>query len=205
MSFPNDFLWGGATAANQFESGWNKEGKGESIADHLTAGGVKIPRKFTKKIDKDLYYPNHEASDFYNHYKEDIALMGEIGFKCYRMSINWSRIYPNGYDEYPNQKGIDFYRKVFRECKKYGIEPIVTMSHYEMPFGLYEKYNGWHGREIIDCFMRYAETLFREYKNDVKYWLTFNEINISISSNGSIVSLGMESESEVLNFFNPLI
>ena len=145
MGFPKGFLWGGATAANQFEGGWLEDGKGASVPDHIRGGTVSTPRLWDKEIDETIYYPSHEATDFYHHYKEDIALYGEMGFKCYRMSINWARIYPTGMEETPNQKGLDFYHNVFAECKKYNIEPLVTISHYELPWGLSEKYNGWAG------------------------------------------------------------
>ena len=191
MGFPKNFLWGGATAANQFEGGWLEDGKGASVPDHVRGGTVSSPRLWDKEIDPEVYYPSHEAVDFYHHYKEDIALYGEMGFKCYRMSINWARIYPTGEDAEPNKAGLDFYHNVFAECKKYGIEPLVTISHYELPWALSEKYNGWTGRECIDAFVKYATTLFTEYKDEVTYWLTFNEINCGADFFGRIMSLGM--------------
>ena len=194
MGFPKGFLWGGATAANQFEGGWLEDGKGASVPDHIRGGTVSTPRLWDKEIDENIYYPSHEATDFYHHYKEDIAIYGEMGFKCYRMSINWARIYPTGMEETPNQKGLDFYHNVFAECKKYNIEPLVTISHYELPWGLSEKYNGWAGREVIDCYVRYAKTLFTEFKDEVTLWLTFNEINIGANSFGRIMSLGMQGD-----------
>ena len=194
MGFPKGFLWGGATAANQFEGGWLEDGKGASVPDHIRGGTVSTPRLWDKEIDETIYYPSHEATDFYHHYKEDLALYGEMGFKCYRMSINWARIYPTGMEETPNQKGLDFYHNVFAECKKYNIEPLVTISHYELPWGLSEKYNGWAGREVIDCYVRYAKTLFTEFKDEVTLWLTFNEINIGANSFGRIMSLGMQGD-----------
>ena len=194
MAFPKGFLWGGATAANQFEGGWNLGGKGPSTADHMSGGGVSTPRRFTRQIEDGVYYPSHEAVDFYHHHKEDIELMGEMGFNVFRMSINWARIYPNGYDEAPNQEGIDFYHTVFKECRENGIEPLVTISHYETPFALSERYNGWAGRETIDCFVRYCKTIFTEYKDEVKYWLTFNEINCGMNPFGKTLSLGMMGE-----------
>ncbi|MCR4950596.1 MAG: family 1 glycosylhydrolase [Solobacterium sp.] len=194
MSFPKGFLWGGATAANQFEGGWNEGGKGPGVPDHIRGGTVSTPRLWDKEIDPDVYYPSHQAVDFYHFYKEDIALYGEMGFKCFRLSVNWSRIYPNGDELEPNKEGLEFYHNVFAECKKYGIEPLVTISHYELPWGLSVKYNGWTGREVIDCFVRYATTLFTEYKDDVTYWLTFNEINIGAQAFGRIMSLGMQGE-----------
>lgn len=194
MGFPKGFLWGGATAANQFEGGWLEDEKGASVPDHIRGGTVSTPRLWDKEIDENIYYPSHEATDFYHHYKEDIALYGEMGFKCYRMSINWARIYPTGMEETPNQKGLDFYHNVFAECKKYNIEPLVTISHYELPWGLSEKYNGWAGREVIDFYVRYAKTLFTEFKDEVTLWLTFNEINIGANSFGRIMSLGMQGD-----------
>ena len=194
MSFPKGFLWGGATAANQFEGGWNEGGKGPGVPDHIRGGTVSTPRLWDKEIDPNVYYPSHQAVDFYHFYKEDIALYGEMGFKCFRLSVNWSRIYPNGDELEPNKEGLEFYHNVFAECKKYGIEPLVTISHYELPWGLSVKYNGWTGREVIDCYVRYATTLFTEYKDDVTYWLTFNEINIGAQSFGRIMSLGMQGE-----------
>ena len=194
MPFRKDFLWGGATAANQFEGGWNEGGKGPGVPDHIRGGTVDTPRLWDKEIDPNVYYPSHQSVDFYHFYKEDIALYGEMGFKCFRLSVNWSRIYPNGDELEPNQEGLEFYHKVFAECKKYNIEPLVTISHYELPWGLSVKYNGWTGREVIDCFVRYATTLFREYKDEVRYWLTFNEINIGVNAFGRIMSLGMQGD-----------
>ena len=130
------------------------------------------------------------AENFYHHYKEDIALAAETGFKVFRMSINWTRIYPTGMEPEPNEAGMEFYDGVFDELKGYGIEPLVTISHYEIPYALVEKYNGWYGREVIDCFARYCETIFERYQDKVKYWLTFNEINSGTMPMGSILSLG---------------
>ena len=174
---PKSFLWGGATAANQYEGAWNIDGKKPSTADMITGGTHTIPRRITKELEEGTYYPSHEAVDFYNHYKEDIKLFSEMGFKCFRMSIAWSRIFPNADDKTPNEEGLKFYDKVFAELRKYNIEPIVTISHYEAPFALTEKFNGWQSREAIDCYIRYCETIFRRYKDLVKYWITFNEIN----------------------------
>ena len=179
MSFPKDFLWGGATSANQIEGAWDIDGKGISIADCFTAGSKTKKRIFTPDIDTaKYYYPSHEAIDFYHRYKEDIKLFAEMGFKCFRMSIAWSRIFPNGDDEKPNIKGLEFYDKVFDELHKYNIEPIVTISHYEMPLNLLKKYGSWTNRKLVDLFERYSETLFNHYNNKVKYWITFNEFNV---------------------------
>ena len=176
--FPKDFLWGGATAANQCEGGWNLDGKLDSTADHMTGGSVKAARGFDLKIDPSHYYPSHESIDMYHHYEDDINMFGEMGFKVYRLSINWTRIYPQGDEDKPNQAGIDFYKKVFAACKKNHIEPLVTISHYELPFALAMKYGGWSNRKLIDFYLNYCQTLFTEFKDDVHYWLTFNEINI---------------------------
>ncbi len=193
MRFPKNFYWGGATAANQYEGAWNKDGKKDSIADHFVLGSRAEPRRFTAEINPEEVYPSHKASDFYHHYKEDIALFAEMGFKMFRMSINWTRIFPNGDDEQPNQKGIEFYRNVFQELKKYGIEPLVTLSHYELPYHLSEKYDGWTDRKCIDFYLNYCEVVFREYKGLVKYWLTFNEINSTILKGNGYFSAGIQS------------
>ena len=161
MPFCKDFLWGGATAANQIEGGWQEGGKGPSEADMLSAGTHTFPRQITPDTEPGLTYPNRTASDFYHHYKEDIALMGEMGFKAYRMSIAWSRIFPTGEETEPNPAGLQFYDDVFDELKAHGIEPIVTLSHYEMPLHLVNKYNGWASREVIALFERYARDQLR--------------------------------------------
>lgn len=196
-SFPANFLWGGATAANQFEGAWNVDGKGPSTSDMLTGGTRTASRRISRKIEEGTHYPSHEAIDFYHRYKEDIALFAEMGFKTFRMSINWTRIFPTGMESEPNQAGLTFYDNVFDELKKYGIEPLVTISHYEMPFALTEKYNGWASREVIDCFMKYVETVFNRYKNKVKYWLTFNEINIGTMAFGGYQGLGILNEGTI--------
>ncbi len=176
--FPENFLWGGATAANQYEGGAFEGGKGLSVPDVMTGGTKTTPRHVTRGILPEYHYPSHEAVDFYHHYKEDIALYGEMGFKCFRMSVNWTRIFPRGDEETPNEEGIRFYRDVFQECRKYGIEPLVTISHYELPYCLAEEYGGWANRDITEFFLRYCRVLFTEFKGLVRYWLTFNEINI---------------------------
>ena len=177
MSFPKNFLWGGAVAANQSEGAYNIAGKGLSSAELLPAAKHGVARVATDGIQPNTFYPYHEAIDFYHHYKEDVKLFAEMGFKSFRTSINWTRIYPTGMEETPNAEGLRFYRDLFTECKKYGIEPIVTLSHYDTPYYLVEKYNGWASRELVDLFEKYAKTVFTEYKDLVTYWLTFNEIN----------------------------
>ena len=185
-----DFLWGGAVAANQLEGAWNVDGKGDSVADHCTTGSAAQPKRVTVDIEADTLYPSHEAIDFYHHYEEDISLFAEMGFKVFRTSINWTRIFPTGEETEPNEKGLEFYDRVFECCKKHGIEPLVTISHYELPYHLVAKYNGWEGRELIGLFMNYCKVIFQRYQNKVKYWLTFNEINSGTMPFGSILSTG---------------
>ncbi len=175
--FPDDFLWGGAVAAHQVEGGWDQGGKGVSIADVLTGGSHGVDRVITQEVKKDLYYPNHKASDFYHRYKEDIAMLAEMGFRCFRTSIAWSRIFPLGDEEEPNEEGLQFYDNLFAELLRHGIEPVVTLSHFEMPLYLVQKYGGWKNRKLIDFFVRYSRTVMTRYKDKVKYWMTFNEIN----------------------------
>lgn len=185
-----DFLWGGATAANQFEGAWNLDGKGASVSDMCTNGSHTSPKRITPQFEENTLYPSREAIDFYHHYKEDIALFAEMGFKTFRLSIAWTRIFPTGVEKEPNEAGLQFYENVFNECKKHGIEPLVTISHYEMPYALVDKCNGWEGRECIEYFMNYCQVLFERYKDKVKYWLTFNEINAGTMPMGSALSLG---------------
>ncbi len=177
MSFPDKFLWGGAVAAHQLEGAWNVDGRGPSVCDVLTAGSRENPRKITDGVIAGESYPNHNGIDFYHTYKEDIALLAEMGFKCFRTSISWSRIFPNGDELVPNEKGLEFYDDLFDELLKYNIEPVITLSHFEMPYFLAKEYGGWINRKLIDFFYRYATTVMERYKDKVKYWLTFNEIN----------------------------
>ncbi|SDY34307.1 glycoside hydrolase family 1 protein [Lachnobacterium bovis] len=185
-----NFLWGGATAANQFEGAWDVDGKGPSVSDMCTNGTNKISKKITTKIEKDTFYPSHDAIDFYHHYKEDIKLFAEMGFKVFRFSIAWTRIFPTGMEEKPNDAGLKFYENVVDECKKYNIEPLITISHYEMPYALVEKYNGWYGRECIECFERFSKAVLDRLAGKVKYFLTFNEINAGTMPMGNVLSLG---------------
>lgn len=177
MSFPKNFLWGGATAANQYEGGWDADGKGPSVADVQTAGSVNTKRRITRTVEPGVYYPNHNATDFYHHYKEDIALFAEMGFNCYRMSIAWTRIFPTGMEDEPNEAGLKFYDDVFDECLKHGIQPVVTMTHYEHPLYIANELGGWKNREVIGLFFKYAKTILDRYHDKVKLWMTFNEIN----------------------------
>lgn len=203
--FPSNFLWGGASAANQYEGGYNEGGKALTISDVTTAGSHTKPREIGWVIPETgetgttgmgfgsptvfpegavpcvldgVYYPSHKATDFYHHYKEDIALMAEMGFKTFRMSIAWPRIYPDLESDTPNEEGLKFYDDVFDELLKYGIEPLVTLSHFEIPIDLVIKYGGWKNRAAVDLFVKYTTTVLKRYKGKVKYWLTFNEINM---------------------------
>ena len=189
LKFPENFLWGGATAANQIEGAWNEDGKGMTIEDCLPYREVGVA-DFTKQFafsSKDLEealaagpeanYPKRRGIDFYHHYKEDIKMFAEMGYKIFRMSICWSRIFTDPRDEKPNEAGIAFYEDMFRECKKYGIEPLVTLSHYDPPVVLVTDYRGWYSREVIDLFEKYARVCFERFGKYVKYWLTFNEVD----------------------------
>lgn len=189
--FGKDFLWGASTAANQVEGGWNEGGKGVSVID-VQARGENYPHEQTPGVLPDRYYSSHKASDFYHHYKEDIALFAEMGLKAYRMSIAWTRIYPNGTEETPNEEGLRFYDAVFDELHKYGIEPVVTTSHYEPPYELSLR-DGWANREMIDHYLKFCRTIFTRYKGKVKYWLTFNEINCALVPFGIMTACGVYS------------
>ena len=174
---PDDFLWGGAVAAHQLEGAWDVDGRGPSVCDVLTGGAHGVPRRITDGIVEGERYPNHKGIDFYHTYKQDIALMAEMGFKCFRTSISWSRIFPRGDEQEPNEAGLKFYDDLFDELLKYGIQPVVTLSHFEMPYYLAKEYGGWVNRKLIDFFVHYAVTVMTRYHHKVKYWMTFNEIN----------------------------
>ncbi|MGB8454580.1 MAG: 6-phospho-beta-glucosidase [Anaerocolumna sp.] len=174
----DNFLWGGAVSANQCEGAWDVDGKGVSTADCMTAGSVDKRREYTDGILEGRNYPSHMAIDFYHHYKEDIKLFAEMGFKCFRTSINWTRLFPIGDEKTPNEKGLEFYDSLFEECLRHGIEPVITISHYETPYGLIKKYGGWRNRKLIGFYLNYCEVIFHRYKDKVKYWMTFNEINV---------------------------
>ena len=197
--FPEGFLWGGATADFQYEGGYEEGGRGLNSQDCVTAGSVDRKRQITLRMKdgsrgsvdslesipegavpavyEDEYYPSHKAVDFYHHYKEDIALMAEMGFNVFRFSICWSRIYPTGVEEEPNEEGLSFYDNVIDECLKYHMEPLITICHDEMPDYLARNYEGWKNRFLIECYVKYAKTLFERFGRKVKYWLTFNELN----------------------------
>ncbi|GAA0107782.1 6-phospho-beta-glucosidase [Clostridium tertium] len=176
MTFPKNFLWGGAIAANQAEGAYNEDGKGLSVADILAVGADRF-KNVELEINENKYYPSHEAIDFYHTYKEDIRELSELGMKCFRTSIAWSRIFPNGDDKEPNEKGLEFYDNLFDELLKNGMEPVITISHFETPLNLITKYGGWKNRKLIDFYVNYCSVIFNRYKDKVKYWMTFNEIN----------------------------
>ena len=200
MPFAENFMWGGATAANQYEGGYQEGGRGLSTMD-VRLPGSRQKRRAASFIQPDgritfatrfepagkgargymipgRYYPSHTAVDFYHHWKEDIALFAEMGFRCFRMSISWSRLFPRGDEETPNPEGVEFYRNVFEELQKHHIEPLVTLNHFELPMFLADEYDGWLDRRTVDYFARFTEVCFREYKGLVRYWKTFNEINV---------------------------
>ncbi|MDI6645478.1 MULTISPECIES: 6-phospho-beta-glucosidase BglA [Bacillus] len=186
MTLPKDFLWGGALAAHQFEGGWNAAGKGPSVVDVMTAGAHGVPRQITETIEEGTFYPNHEAIDFYHRYKEDIAMFAEMGLKCLRTSIGWSRIFPKGDEDEPNEAGLQFYDDVFDELIKHGIEPVITLSHFEMPLHLAREYGGFRSRKVAEYFAKFAEVCFNRYKDKVTYWMTFNEINNKMDVNNPL-------------------
>ncbi|MDI2979549.1 6-phospho-beta-glucosidase [Clostridioides difficile] len=206
MKSNQEFLWGGAVAAHQVEGGYNKGGKGISIADVMTAGTHTISRKITDGVIEGLNYPNHEAINFYENCKEDIRLFAEMGYKCFRTSIAWTRIFPKGDESTPNEDGLKFYDDLFDELLKYNIEPVITLSHFEMPYHLVKNYGGWRNRKLIDFFVNFCEVVMNRYKDKVKYWMTFNEINnqsittnpIYAFTNSGIIYEEQEDKEEVM-------
>lgn len=191
MSFPKNFLWGGATPANQCEGAWQEDGKGISIADILTAGNKQTHRLITPQFNQQYTYPSHLGIDYYHRYQEDIALLADMGFKIYRFSIAWTHIFPNGDDVTPNEAGLQFYDRIINECLKHHIVPLITISHYESPLHLTFKYNGWLSRQMIDDYLRFCRVIFTRYQHKVKYWITFNEINGPTTDKGDFSSLGI--------------
>lgn len=191
MKFPENFLWGGAIAANQSEGAYMTDGRLPSVMDIIP---LSDERRLLKqgKIDyhkflynEKYYFPSHKGIKFYENYETDIKLLAELGIKCFRISISWTRIYPKGIENSPNIKGLEFYRKIFKLCQKYNIQPLVTISHFDIPIYLIEKIGGWRNRKMVDYYKKYAETLFNEYKGLVKYWITFNEINVILHNSFS--------------------
>lgn len=210
MTFPKGFLWGGATAANQLEGAYQTDGKGVSIADVLPGGPKRLAivgsPEFDWQIHEDRYvYPNHDGIDYYHHYQEDIALFAEMGFKAYRFSIAWSRIFPQGDEVAPNELGLAFYERVIDTCLAHGIEPVITLSHYEMPLHLVTQYGGWKNKQLITFFDRYAASVIKRYAGKVKYYLTFNEINgakfIPLMSQGMVHATAQEQYQAFHNQF----
>lgn len=181
-SFPPGFLWGGATAANQYEGGFQKGKKGQAIVDVLPEGeqryAVMSGQKHYKDLDESTIYPGREAVDFYHHWEEDIDYMIEMGFKVYRFSISWSRIFPMGTEKEPNQEGLQFYEKIIDKLIANHIEPLITICHFDIPLYLVETYGSWRSRIVIDAYLNYCQALFLRFKGKVKYWITFNEINM---------------------------
>lgn len=200
MKFPQDLLWGSASSDFQYEGGFGLDGRGPITADYCTDGTATTPRMMTYvlpdgttgetpmrtsmpkgavgAVQPGKYYPSHQAVDFYHHYKEDIKLLADMGLNCMRFSICWGRIFPTGIEDEPNQKGLDFYEAVVDECKKYNMEPLITICHDEIPAYIAEHYQGWMWRGAIDCYLKLCKALFERLGSKVKYWLTFNEINV---------------------------
>lgn len=182
MGFPENFLWGGATAANQCEGGFDQGGRGLANVDVIPTGkdrrAVITGKREMLAFEEGYFYPAKEAIDMYHHFKEDIALFAEMGFKTYRLSIAWSRIFPKGDEETPNEEGLRFYEELFLECRKYQIEPLVTITHFDCPIHLIKEYGGWRNRKMIAFYENLCRAIFTRYKGLVKYWLTFNEINM---------------------------
>ncbi|HIU03869.1 MAG TPA: family 1 glycosylhydrolase [Candidatus Coprousia avicola] len=206
MAFPEHFLWGGAVSASQVEGAWDEGGKGPSVSDMFAASATPGAfKEFLPDLPADRRYPTHTGIDAYHRYPEDIALFAEMGFKVLRLSINWSRIFPHGDDAEPNEAGLTFYDRVFDCCLEHGIEPLVTLSHYEMPYHLVESYNGFASRKVVDCFVRYAETVIRRYHVKVRRWLTFNELNagafffMSLNATGVLPQSSAETRWQALH------
>ena len=172
-------LWGAAMSAAQAEGAYLEDGKGLDIFDTLDQSGERAAKRFPRP-EKGRYYPSHEGPDFYHHMEEDLRLMKECGLECFRTSFSWARIFPTGLETEPNEKGLRFYDRMIDLCRQYEIEPIITLSHLEMPYELFEVTGGWEDRRCIDSFLRYAVTVFERYKGKIRYYITFNEINCTI-------------------------
>lgn len=224
--FPDSFFWGGATSATQFEGAYDIDGKGLTISDVITEGSKNKKRKITWKnkqtgqkkysqvgafwgkievpedsrpaVFPDEVYPSHIASDAYHHVLHDIELLAEAGLNCYRMSISWARIFPNGDDVEPNEAGLKFYRQIFETCHQFNIEPVVTLSHYDLPLALTEHYGGWRNRKLINLFERYAKTVMTYYRELVHYWITFNEINSVVVENFKAAGMLVDDRQSLL-------
>lgn len=199
-----NFLWGGATAANQCEGGYNEGGRGLANVDVTPHGKDRYPVLAGKmkmlELDNEHYYPALKSIDMFHHFREDIKLFGEMGFKTYRLSIGWTRIFPNGDELEPNEEGLKFYEELFKECHKYGIEPLVTITHFDCPIHLIKEYGGWRNRKLIEFYQRLVTVLFNRYKGLVNYWLTFNEINMILHApfiGGGIVFEPGDNEAQI--------
>jgi 6-phospho-beta-glucosidase len=199
-----NFLWGGATAANQCEGGYQEGGRGLANVDVTPHGKDRFPVLAGKmkmlEVDGEHYYPALKSIDMYHHFREDIKLFGEMGFKTYRLSIGWTRIFPKGDELEPNEEGLKFYEELFKECHKYGIEPLVTITHFDCPIHLVKEYGGWRNRNLIEFYQRLVTVLFTRYKGLVKYWLTFNEINMILHApfiGGGIVFEEGDNEEQI--------
>jgi len=213
--FPQGFMWGGATAANQVEGAYDQDGKGLSIVDAIPGGKDRLQIVSSPEFDFTLdpanhTYPNHKGIDHYHRFQEDIALFAEMGFKCYRFSIAWTRIYPNGVEQEPEEAGLKHYDQVIDACIAHGIEPVITISHYEMPLHLATAFGGWKNRELIGHFERFARTVLTRYGHKVKYWMTFNEINSAahfpIMSQGLTVKTGaLEAQAKFQAWHNQFV
>ncbi|MDO4671264.1 MAG: 6-phospho-beta-glucosidase [Aerococcus sp.] len=206
MSLPKDFLWGGATAANQIEGGYLEGGKGLTSVDLIPHGEYRFDiargNRHYSDVPAGQYYPSHEAIDFYHRYKEDIALFAEMGFKCYRFSIAWSRIFPTGLESEPNEEGLKFYENVIDELLKYGIEPVITLNHFDVPKQLIDEFGSWRSRRMVDCFETYVTAVFNRFKGKVKYWITFNEINMLLhfSFMGAGIYIAPDEDRELVTY-----
>lgn len=189
--FPEDFLWGGAVSACQTEGNWQTDGKGASVADCMAMGSREGGRKCFPSLKDGERYPSHDGNRFYEYYKEDLKMLGECGFRCFRMSIAWTRIFPTGEETEPNAAGLAYYRSVFEECRKNHMEPIVTICHYDLPLALSQKFNGWSSPRVIELYERYAKAVIDAFADLVHYWVTFNEINCLTLPLGTVFGGGI--------------
>lgn len=177
LTFPEDFLWGGSIAAHQCEGAWQEGGKGPGMMDYVTTGSYETPRHISNELEEGYIYPSHTGIDFYHRYKEDIKLFAQMGFKALRISIDWSRIYPNGDDAQPNEEGLQYYHDIVDTLLAYHIEPIITLYHFEMPIHVVHHYQSWLNRETIELYLKFVKTVVNSFKGKVHKWVTFNEMN----------------------------
>ncbi|MEK3876989.1 MULTISPECIES: glycoside hydrolase family 1 protein [unclassified Paenibacillus] len=199
--FPEGFLWGGALSACQAEGAYNVDGKSLTIPDVMqfnknndrkVTKQLRINREMIEEAKNDpdtVKYPKRRGIDFYHTFREDIALFAEMGFKVFRYSIAWARVFPGGDDAAPNEKALQFYDQVIEECLKHGMEPLITISHFDTPIVLIDKFGGWYNRRLVDLYVKYCEVLFKRYKGKVKYWVTFNEINMSVKAGAKTLGI----------------